>query len=391
MQHFHSAEDLVRALAPEDPVYGFRPQVLRQRTEAFLSAFPGEVLYAVKCNPLPQVLQEMRAAGVRHYDTASLKEIALIDELCPEGTAYFMHPVKGRAAIRETFQRYGTRHFVLDHRDELEKTRAVLGGDIADTALMVRMATAGTGAAFNLSDKFGAPPEETAALLQESARHARQVGLCFHVGSQCLEPADFGLAFDQAGQVIARAGVALAFLDIGGGFPAQYLGDDIPRLEAFMAEIRQGLAALNLPADCRVLCEPGRALVADCMSLLVQVQLRKDRRIYINDGIYGGLKGADIGIRHPVRLVRPGGASEAPFTHFEVLGPTCDSLDVLDHRLVLPADVGEGDWLEFGQLGAYSAALRTDFNGFQTHRFMTLETPFDVAAARRPESVTAAE
>ncbi len=355
------------------------------------------MLYAVKANPAEPVLDGLYAAGIRHFDTASLTEIALIKGRFPEAGAYFMHPVKGRAAILSAWREHGVRHFVVDQGTELEKLRQVLDGAGAgfpgELVIMVRLATPGGAAVFDLSEKFGAPPEAAIQLVQAAEAAGARAGLAFHVGSQCTDPEDFARAFALSRAVIEAAGVAIACLDVGGGFPAPYAGSDLPPLEAYMAAIDRGLAETGLPEDCVLMCEPGRVLVAEAMSLVVQVQLRRGQRLYVNDGVYGSLHGARIGYRYPARLIRsldhPGGPPAADTTAFTLYGPTCDGLDVLPDRFVLPADTAEGDWIEIGMAGAYSNALTTGFNGFLPETFVTLETPFDAAATPAPETAHA--
>jgi ornithine decarboxylase len=227
---------------------------------------------------------------------------------------------------------------------------------------------------FDLSGKYGADVELARGLLRMSAKRGFETGLVFHVGSQCLNPAAFTAGFETAAQVLHDAGTELACFDVGGGFPVEYDGVNAPPLERYLDVIREGLEALTLPHECTVMCEPGRALVASAQSLVVQVQLRKNDRLYINDGRYGSLIASSIGVAFPVRQV-----GTTPHSHqqdFEVLGPTCDGLDVMPAPLRLPANIREGDWLEFGFAGAYSNALRTDFNGFRPDTFVTVDAPF---------------
>lgn len=375
--HFADLESAVAELRPETPLYCLRPRVLAAAARRFVAAFPGHVLYAVKANPLPGVLDALHAGGLRHFDTASLGEIALVKARFPAATAYFMHPVKAPGAIRAAYHDYQVRHFVLDHGDELAKLRAALaprdGRLPADAVVVVRLATPSQDAHFDLSGKFGAPPEQGAALLRAVAQSGARAGLCFHVGSQCLVPAAYTRALALAGEVLGDAGVPLACLDVGGGFPAPYEGVTPPDLDAYMAALRDGLARLELAAETELLCEPGRALVAAGMALVVQVLLRKGDSLYLNDGIYGSLIGTALGIRFATRVIRPNRAV-APETHdFTLYGPTCDGLDVLSYRLALPADTQSGDWIVFDGIGAYSAALRTDFNGFRPEAIVTLD------------------
>ena len=139
--------------------------------------------------------------------------------------------------------------------------------------------------------------------------------------------------------------------------------------------IRREVAGLGI-SDLELMCEPGRALVAEGMSVVVRVQLRKGNRIYLNDGIYGSLLGMTIGIRYPMRLLRGSGDTGPHDTEFLAYGPTCDGLDELPQRFRLPADVREGDWIEIGCMGAYTVSLRTGFNGFYPDTFVTVGKPF---------------
>jgi len=368
---FDDVDAMVAALRPSYPVYCLRPEELAKNAQRFLEGFPGRVLYAVKCNPHPRVLQILYDAGVRHFDTASLPEIAQVRELFRDAGAYFMHPVKARAVIRTAYEVYGVRHFVVDHPSELAKVYDETGGE--EIAVLVRLATPHAGAAYDLSTKFGASPALAVDLLKEARRDGYQTGLAFHVGSQCLTPKAYRTALHLVGEVVEAAKADIHFLDVGGGFPAAYEGVNAPALDAYMAEIRAGVAALSLRRDCVLMCEPGRALVASGCSLVVQVQLRKDDQIYINDGIYGSLSElVTARIRLPVRLIRLDGPVSDKMREFTVNGPTCDSLDVLPLPFRLPEDVREGDWIELGQIGAYSNAVRTHFNGLYPDTFVEI-------------------
>lgn len=373
---YPSSLDALRDLKPSYPVMCLRPETLRARTRVFLDAFPGRVLYAVKCNPLPSVLRAVHDAGVRDFDTASLPEIAQVSELLPDSECYFHHPVKSRAAIRSAYHVYGVRHFTIDHGDELEKVVAETRA--GDMTIHVRFATPPATASFHLSAKFGAAPRDAADLLSSAARRGLAVGLSFHVGSQCLAPEAYEVALRLAETVIDDAGVSLAFLNVGGGFPVDYPDLEPPPLDDYFEAIRAGLARLDLPAGCEVLCEPGRALVADGCSLLLQVQLRRGERLYVNDGVYGSL--SDLhwtkDLDPPVRLLRlDGPVDDRATAAFTIYGPTCDSMDVLPLPWRLPADAREGDWIEVGQMGAYSTAVSTNFNGLKLETFVEVDEP----------------
>ncbi len=374
---FADARAVAEALRPGYPVYCLRPHVLARQAKRFLTQFPGEVLYAVKCNPHPLVVDALYKAGIRHFDTASLPEIAQIAETYPDARLYFMHPVKGRAVIKNAYRVYGVRHYVVDHEAELEKVLAETGG--REVTIMVRINTPPSeGTLYHLSAKFGADPEQAAALLKRADQAGCKVGIAFHVGSQCLRPEAYGVALDLCGEILAAAGVQPVAIDVGGGFPARYVEMDSPPLSEFFQAIRDGLKAISVPPTVEIYCEPGRALVAAGCSLLVQVQLRKDRQLYVNDGIYGSLsETVDAGIRLPARRIRLG--DDEPETEdtldFTLNGPTCDSLDVVPGVFELPADTREGDWIEIDQVGAYSNALATHFNGFFPETFVLVQDP----------------
>jgi ornithine decarboxylase len=379
---FPDIASVARALEPSYPVFCLRPKVLEEAASRFMSLFPGTVLYAVKCNPHALVLDALYQAGIRHFDTASLPEIAQIRETYPRGHAYFMHPVKGRAVIKNAYSVYGIRHFVVDHESELDKILDETGGE--NVVIIVRLHTPPVKAAlYHLASKFGAPKEEAVELLSTAEKRGCDTGLAFHVGSQCGDPTVFRKALALAGEVIEGAGVDPVCLDVGGGFPAAYANAEVPPLDDYMAEIRAGLKEIALKPTVEVFAEPGRALVADGCSLLVQVQLRKDDGLYINDGIYGSLSEmAQVELRMPARVIRLDGHVSDRTRAFTLNGPTCDSLDVLPSTFDLPEDVREGDWIEIDQVGAYSFALATRFNGFYPETFVEVhDTP--PARARR--------
>ncbi len=366
-----TVDALVRELRPIEPLYCIRPHLLTATAQQFVQAFPGDVLYAVKCNPEPSILRALWRGGVRHFDCASPGEVRLVRQLFPDAQIHYMHPIKAAAFIEEAYHQHGVRDFSLDSVEELEKILSCCaGGD--DLGLYIRLAMPKGQTVYDLSGKFGASPEVAVDLLRRARAVARRVGLCFHVGSQCLDPAVYGRAMALAGTVIATAGVAIDGIDVGGGFPVSYPDATPPDLDAYFAAIRDGFAALDLPDTVRLWCEPGRALVAAGASLVVQVETRRGDILYINDGVYGSLSDAGVPkFRFPVRHLPQGDAIPsvavaAPDTvGFSFYGPTCDSADFMAGPFHLPATIKAGDWIEIGQLGAYGPCLRTGFNGFE--------------------------
>ncbi|NQU55902.1 MAG: type III PLP-dependent enzyme [Rhodospirillales bacterium] len=375
LKHFATVDKMIEELAPGYPVYCLRPKELERNAKRFLEIFPGRVLYAVKCNPDLNVLAALFKAGIRHFDTASLSEIALIRENFPQADCYFMHPVKSRSAIAAAKDVYSVDHFVIDHGKELDKIVDSIGGGDGKVCL-VRVITPAANVAYNLSQKFGITVDEAPALLNRVAEEGFQPGLAFHVGSQCRAPEAYAEAIRIMGQVIEKSDVDIHYLDVGGGFPVHYIDDCPPPLEDYVAAITNTIKEINLRGDCVLMCEPGRGMVASGSSLVVQVMLRKDHSLYINDGVYHSLSETlTAGIKLPMRVIRPGGTVSKETAQFTIFGPTCDSTDCIPGHIDLPTCVHEGDWIEIGQAGAYSNAMTSSFNGFIAETFVNIDEP----------------
>lgn len=362
--HFATTEDMVKELKPADPVHCYRPRSVERAAKWFLHAFPGTVMYSVKSNPDPLVLSCLHQAGVRVFDVASLAEVELIAATFPRTKMYFMHPVKPREAIAKAYFDYGVRAFSLDSEAELQKILEVTG-HANDLELFVRLDISNAHAAYALSGKFGVKVEQASALIQRTRAVARRFGICFHVGSQCMDPQSFAHAIARVKALVDATGVALDVLDVGGGFPSVYPDLAPPPLNAYMAQITQAVREAGFDEKVELMAEPGRALVAESGSVVVRVELRKDNKLYLNDGTYGALFDAGHpGFTFPVKAIRPEGTFADTMQEFSFFGPTCDSIDAMKGPFVLPADIEEGDWIEVGQMGAYGATMRTRFNGF---------------------------
>lgn len=369
IQSYGGAAAMIRAFAPELPIVGIRPHLIRARAAQVLESFPGDVLYAVKCNDHPVVLEALHAAGVRQFDTASIKEIRRVRQLLPDAVCHFMHPVKSSEAIAEAYHVHGVRRFVLDHPRELDKIVQATH-QAPDLELFVRLAVPGDGAMLTLTGKFGTGPVEAMELLRLAKTFAAATGVTFHVGSQCLTPAAFERAIDIAAAVIAGVG-GVDHLDVGGGFPAAYTGDE-PPFAAFVEAISRAVGQHALA--CRLQCEPGRLLVADGASVFARAELRRGSSLYLNDGVYGNLAELKwVGPLFPTRALAVDGPRRGRDMAFDLFGPTCDSIDSMPGPHWLAADVDDGDWLEVGMMGAYSSALRTDFNGFAESHTVLLD------------------
>jgi ornithine decarboxylase len=363
MDVFTSAAELLRHRRPERPVLALRPHAAHRAAKWFLANFPGRVLYAAKANDAPELIDALVEAGISAFDVASLVEIERIAPI--EGAElYFMNPIKSRGAIVRAHRDFGVKHFAFDSEDELDKIVEETGGG-GDLTLFLRIACPNTHSLIPLEGKFGASSEEAPALLLRARQIARRLGITFHVGSQAVVPVAFGEALKQVGQLIVSSGVLVDAIDIGGGFPSRYPHSDPPELASFMDEVVRAADELAVRHSCELLCEPGRALVAESESVIVRVDARRGNTLYINDGAFGTLfDAAYSGFRFPARLVATSRRKSKPVAEFALYGPTCDSSDYLPGPFVLPASVREGDYIEIGQIGAYGRVLANRFNGY---------------------------
>jgi ornithine decarboxylase len=366
VDHFKTSLCAVRALDPDIPVAVNRPWLVTAAAERFTAGFSATILYAVKANPSPWVLDALWAGGVRAFDVASDVECALVRGRFPDATLAFMHPVKSRNAIRKAYFDHGVRIFALDSADELAKIVDETGG-ARDLTLVIRMAVENTAADLPLAAKFGVSGDEAVALLRAARAATREdLGISFHVGSQCMDPNAWLKALGDVSEIIRKAAVVIDIIDVGGGFPSRYPGREPPDLSLFFNAIETAFEDMPVTMNCELWAEPGRALVAEATSIVARVELRKGGALYINDGSYGTLFDAThVAWRYPVRVLRANGDSISTATApFQLYGPTCDSIDAVDGLIDLPADIREGDFIEFGMLGAYGVSMATRFNGF---------------------------
>lgn len=359
------------AMHPAEPVTLVRPHAAARAARFFVEKFAGRSLYAVKANPSADLLRILWDAGVTHYDVASIAEVRLVAATLPGATLCFMHPVKAEEAIAEAYHLHGVRVFSLDSMEELDKiVRATNAA--SDLTLCVRLRVSSEHAKLSLGAKFGCGPGDTRALLFAARQAADALGICFHVGSQSMTPQAYAEAMERVRVAIVDAAVTVDVVDVGGGFPSIYPGMEPPPLERYFEVIGRAFESLPVSYSAELWAEPGRALCAEYSSLVVRVERRRGDELYINDGAYGALfDAAHIGWRFPVELLR-GEPSRAKLMPFSFYGPTCDDLDHMTGPFLLPADVGAGDYLEIGMLGAYGAAMRTGFNGFGATETVTV-------------------
>lgn len=375
--------DFVAENAPEEPVHVVYSDILTKTASTVVRDFPGDVLYAVKCNNHPMVLQALYDGGVTHFDTASITEIELIQSLFPGAECHFMHPVKPSFAITRAYHEHGVKNFALDHIEELEKIdHCIADGDRSEILLAVRVEMPSGQTVMDLSGKFGAPLEEASTLLSEVYNRGYRTGLTFHVGSYCTNPGAYRTAISLCRRVQAMANVPLDVLDVGGGFPSCYTGTE-GDFRDYVEEVSAAVDEFDFIGDVSLRCEPGRGLVGEGQSILVKVDLRRGQDLFLNDGVFGGLSELKyLGPYFPIQTVRLNEAATAQSIdgvcqQFQLFGPTCDNVDSCPGPFEINGAVRTGDWLEIGKMGAYSNAYRTHFNGFHSDRFIIVtEKPF---------------
>ena len=373
MQKFKTVDEIVSQLKPERPIYCIRKKSIQVASRTFQNKFPGTILYAVKTNPHPEVLKTIIQSGINNFDVASIKEIEDIRKISPKAKCSFMHTVKSRESIKEAYFKFGVKTFSLDTKDELIKIIETTD-QAKDLELFVRVSVSNEHAEIDLSKKFGALTLEAVGLLRLTKQYAKKIGLSFHVGSQCMHPISYAKGITEIGNVIKRTKIIPHYINVGGGFPTIY-PDLVPQsLDNYFEEINKSLKNLKLDKLPEIICEPGRALVAESGSTIVRVNLRKKQKLHINDGTYGTLFDAGIpNIVYPSRLIRNGRIISKKLTSFDFYGPTCDSMDYMKGPFILPNNIKENDYIELGQLGAYGLTFRTKFNGFYSNEIYEVE------------------
>ncbi|QDT06734.1 Lysine/ornithine decarboxylase [Rubripirellula lacrimiformis] len=325
---------------------------------------PGvELFYAAKANPNPFVLQTLYEEGCS-VDVCSHGELIAAKQagFDPAGMLH-THPCKTRQNLLDCYNE-GVRLFVFDNEPELDKIKT----HTPDVQLLLRLAMSADSSLINLSAKFGAHPREVVGLLVAARSRGLNVkGFSFHVGSQCLNPGDYRRVLERVRQCwdeAAEMGFELEVLDIGGGFPAPYRDSEMMTLATYCDSVSASLSEVFGDLPIRLIAEPGRGLVAECVTLVTQVlgkNLRSGLNWYIiDDGIYGSFSGKIFDhVDYNVIAENPFGRPLHPCV---LAGPTCDSSDVVARDQMLP-EMNVGDLLLVPTMGAYAGASACPFNG----------------------------
>ncbi len=313
MGKFKTVNELVNSLQPDYPVYCIRLNEIKKSVKFFKENFPGKILYAVKTNPNEKIIKQIIANGINEFDVASLNEIKLLNKIKSDVKLHFMHTIKSKESISSAYFNYGVKSFSLDSKDELGKILEATN-QAKDLELFVRIAISNEHAEIDLSRKFGALPSEALGLVRLCKEHSKKLGISFHVGSQCMHKISYSKGIREIGNIIKKTKIVPNTITI------------------------------------------------------VKVILRKKNSLYINDGTYGSL--FDAGAPNfvlPSKMITSGRIQSKKLTAFSFFGPTCDGLDYMKGPFLLPNNIKEGDYIELGQLGAYSLTFRTNFNGFYSN------------------------
>ena len=342
---------------------------LAEQYRALSAALPGVGLYyAVKAFPHAAIVNTLNQLGAG-FDIASTGEINLLrkQKVNPRNTIH-THPIKKDKDIKDAL-RFNCSTFVVDNYAEIVKFRKYAHR----VGLLLRVAFRSPDCAVDLSKKFGCSPEEVPALLKiakELGLHVK--GLSFHVGSQSTSPSTHVAAIEACSRLIEEYEVPIRILDIGGGFPVDYDHATDIDIHAFCTPIRAALA--KLPEHVEVIAEPGRFLIAPAAAAVTTVvgkALRGDQPwYYLDDGVYGMFSGIIYDhARYPLHVFRTG-----PTRPSAVVGPTCDSIDVIEEALELP-ELEIGDLVIGRMMGAYTAATATTFNSLPVPKIVVFGEP----------------
>ncbi len=368
------ARSHLRTIQPDQPVLYFLPEALYATAHRFLAGFPGLVTFAVKANDSRAVLENLVQAGISAFDVASPDEMAKVRAVCRKAVMHYNNPVRSKSEIRDAAA-HGIRSYAVDDMGELEKLAALIDPEGVEISVRLKLPVAG--GYYDFGSKFGAEPEDCAALLRRAAALGFTTSMTFHPGTQCEDAEAWAQYIGVCARTAAQAGVRLSRLNVGGGFPAHRVADapDLERIFATISAAVPGAFGADAPS---LVCEPGRAMVAEAFQLCARVKSRRPNgAVYLNDGVYGGMaEAALIGSVDRVSVFSPDGALRAgPAFDAVVFGPTCDSLDRIKGTVSLPETLEEDDYVLFDGMGAYSTATLTRFNGYGDIEIVTVDGP----------------
>jgi ornithine decarboxylase len=351
------------------PVLAISKSRIQENYRTLKAALPGvELFYAAKSNSLPEIISILDKEGCS-FDLCTNGEIDILKKIGIQGSrCIHTHPIKQDHEIRYALE-YGIKHFVVDNEAELQKF--IPYKDKAE--LLVRIGIQNPASLVNLSYKFGIVPAKAFDLIQKAVGLGLKVaGISFHAGSQNENNLKYIEALEYCRDICRRAALAgfpLEIIDIGGGFPANYL-TAVPSMIPFCQPINEYLDSFF--SGYRIIAEPGRVLSATTTTLVTRVvgkSLRDDLWwYYLDDGIYNSFSGKIFDhISYPFTVPR-----EGPRFPSVLAGPTCDSTDIIYENIALPS-LEIGDILIFDSMGSYTCASATNFNGYPKAKTIVID------------------
>ncbi|AQT45597.1 type III PLP-dependent enzyme [Bartonella sp. M0283] len=366
--------DFLATRRPEGPCMILDLDVVRENYEGFVKALPqSRIFYAVKANPAPEILRLLVSLG-SSFDTATVAEIEMVlDAGATPDRISFGNTIKKERDIARAYE-LGVSLYAVDCVEEVEKVARAAPG----ARVFCRVLTDGEGAEWPLSRKFGCVPEMAVSVL----RRAHELGLnaygvSFHVGSQQTNLKAWDRALSDASKVfrtLAKEGIVLKLVNMGGGFPTRYL-KDVPSAQAYGLAIFDSLSKHFGNRIPETIIEPGRGMVGNAGVIRSEVVLvskksenDKLRWVYLDVGKFNGLaETMDEAIRYPIETAKDSD-EKVPCV---LAGPTCDSADVMYEKTPypLPISLTVGDEILIEGTGAYTTTYASvAFNGFEPIR-----------------------
>jgi ornithine decarboxylase len=364
------------------PLFILDHNKIRENYRTFKKHLPRvQCYYAVKANSIQQIVETLFKEGssfdvasynefmqvyqyIKHFDTKEKKHF-IWDKII------FSNTIKDRTTLQKIKQYKPL--VTYDNVAELKKLK-----DYCDTAgLVVRLKVPDTGSQVEMSSKFGAELTDAEKLIQQAFDMGLKVeGISFHVGSQCTNFDNYTSALAFTSEIFHNArkkGFNLNLVDIGGGFPVPY-DPQVPEFKQLAALLNSEFKRL-FPDDIEILAEPGRFIVATAATLVSEIigKARRDGKIFyhINDGVYHTFSGVVYDHWIPNFTAFKEGEKEI----CAVVGPTCDSFDKITLSAELPGNLEVGDFLYTENIGAYSTASSTKFNGFDGAKIIHKNLP----------------
>lgn len=384
----NTIQEIIKTHPTEEPLYVFDPMELEKTYNEFNDNFNGMVTFAVKSNPHALILEKLLDLGIKGFDVASIAEIELTKNLSADMGFYTAPDMHYNNPIRSDYENscalsLGVRSFVIDSYSELFK----LAEACDDTGISTREVEATIrfyvyvpdAAGYDFSTKFGANADKSISLLKSAADLGFQLAITSHPGSQCKRAETFAIYMKTARDIVVSSGLVydVKRMNVGGGFPIGFPLQEVDTFDQYMSKIEGTTAELSKSGwTPDLICEPGRGMVASCVSLITQVKaIKEDGRIYINDGKYGAFEECRTLKLIPKFEVVDHEGNPKTSTNTRprsIFGPTCDSDDVMPYELDMPLGLMPGDHIVFYNMGSYGSATTTDFNGYCSRDYVDL-------------------